>query len=323
MVTLGINAYTPQETIELVSRAGVKKGKMRLDKVFLSSVSAGALLSCVAASCLSVNTAPWYQENAPGLIRTMGAFVFPYGLVLIVLTGADLCTGTFMYTTVSVLHRRLSVYNMLLHWFITFWGNLAGSLFIVAIIFGYGEVFSAEPYRTEVHNFVTKKQVTPTFHEIFLRGIGCNWLVCLACFLGMQGRDLASKVLGIWWPIYAFVSLGFDHVVANMFFIPMGIWLETPKLSVGLYVWKGIIPAGLGNIVGGALFCGAYYWYMYILMQPDIPVDGMYYDRVEGIEVKGPRKNSDDEERNEYSYKNHDRRRDVADVPTIGVSTRA
>ena len=68
-------------------------------------------------------------------------------------------------------------------------------------------------------SFVTKKQLTPTWGMIFLRGIGANWLVCLACFLGMQGRELVSKIIGIWWPIFAFVSLSLDHVVANMFFV--------------------------------------------------------------------------------------------------------
>jgi formate/nitrite transporter FocA (FNT family) len=75
-------------------------------------------------------------------------------------------------------------------------------------------------------------------------------MVCLGCFLGASGRDYASKVVGIWWPIFAFVSLGLDHVVANMFFVPMGIWQGAP-ITVGLYIYKGIIPALLGNIVGG------------------------------------------------------------------------
>ena len=132
---------------------GILQGNMRLDKVFLSSVSAGCLLSFSAASALSTNAASWYQDNAPGLIRTIGALVFPYGLVMIILTGADLCTGSFMvfpilseficvktnlyqYTTVAVLHRRLPVPRMLFHWAVTFLGNLAGALFVVAIIFG-------------------------------------------------------------------------------------------------------------------------------------------------------------------------------------------
>jgi formate/nitrite transporter len=258
-----VNALTPYEVVEHISLTGATKGNMRLDKVFLSSVSAGCLLAFACATALSTNTAPWWQENAPGLIRTISALVFPYGLCMIILTGADLCTGTFMYTTVAALQRRLPWYKMLLHWFVTFWGNLAGSLFMVSIILGYGIVFSADPYKSEVITFATKKQVTPDFHEVFLRGIGCNWLVCLACFFGIQGRDLTSKVIGIWWPVFAFVSLGFDHVVANMTFIPMAIWLDAPGISVGLYIWKGIIPALIGNIIGGGLFCGGYYFYMY------------------------------------------------------------
>ena len=110
---------------------------------------------------------------------------------------------------------------------------------------------------------------------IFLRGIGCNWLVCLACFFGIQGRDLTSKIIGIWWPIFAFVSLGFDHVVANMTFIPLAIWLDAPDITVGLYVWKGIIPTLLGNIVGGGLFVGTYYWYMYLLQGESITLAGL------------------------------------------------
>ncbi|KAL2827811.1 Formate/nitrite transporter [Aspergillus cavernicola] len=270
-----IDAYTPTEVTEFISRAGRAKGTMRLDKVFLSSVSAGCLLALACGTTMSTNASPWFQDNAPGLIRTISALVFPYGLTLIILTGADLCTGSFMFTTVAALNRQLSWPKMLLHWFITFWGNLCGSLLVVALIFGYGEVFSADPFRSAVISFATKKQVTPEFHSIFLRGIGCNWLVCLACFLALQGRDMASKIIGIWLPIYAFVSLGFDHVVANMTFIPMAIWLDAPGISVGLYIWKGIIPTLLGNIVGGGLFVGTYYWYMYLLDTNSMTLTGL------------------------------------------------
>lgn len=127
----------------------------------------------------------------------------------------------------------------MLHWFICFWGNLAGALLVTLVIFGgmyylnaslpllhtkgifpVGGVFDADPYRAETIAYATKKQITPMWHQIFLRGIGCNWLVCLACFLGMQGRNLTDKIMGIWWPIFAFVGLGLDHVVANMYVAP-------------------------------------------------------------------------------------------------------
>ncbi|PYH92158.1 hypothetical protein BO71DRAFT_432192 [Aspergillus ellipticus CBS 707.79] len=274
-MSVSLDAYSPAEVLEFVARAGVMKGNMRLDKVFLSSVSAGCLLAFACGTSLSTNTSSWFQENAPGLIRTIGALVFPYGLCMIILTGADLCTGTFMFTTVAALQRQIPWWKMLLHWFVTFWGNLCGSLFVVAIIFGYGEIFSADPYKSEVISYATKKQVTPAFQQIFVRGIGCNWLVCLACFFGIQGRDLASKIIGIWWPIFGFVSLGLDHVVANMTFIPLGIWLGAPEISVGLYIWKGIIPTLLGNIVGGAIFVGTYYWYMYLLQGESLTLAGL------------------------------------------------
>ena len=93
---MAYNAYTPTETMELVSRAGVIKGNMRLDKIFFSSASAGCLLSFACATLLSTNSSPWYQENAAGLIRTVAPLVFPYGLCLVYLTGADLCTGSFL-----------------------------------------------------------------------------------------------------------------------------------------------------------------------------------------------------------------------------------
>jgi formate/nitrite transporter FocA (FNT family) len=120
---------------------------------------------------------------------------------------------------------------------------------------------------------------------IFLRGIGANWLVCLACYLGMSGRDYISKVAGIWWPTFAFVSLGFDHVVANMFFVPMGIWQGAPGITVGLYIWKGIIPALIGNIIGGGIFVGSLYWYLHLSSEENIAIDGVHFDRLDGMHV--------------------------------------
>ena len=90
------NSYSPTETVELVSRAGVAKAKMRVDKIFFSSFMGGALLAFAAAVCLITNTSPWFQTNAPGLIKMLGAMIFPIGLVMVVLTGADLVTGSFM-----------------------------------------------------------------------------------------------------------------------------------------------------------------------------------------------------------------------------------
>ncbi|KAK8091737.1 hypothetical protein PG997_002098 [Apiospora hydei] len=274
VLVTNLAAFSPAQTIELVGRAGVAKGNTRPDKVFLSGVSAGCLLSFAGAAVLSCNASPWYAENAPGLLRLIEAIIFPIGFVMVTLTGADLFTGSTLYTTVAVLQRRLPFWKMAVHWFLSFWGNLAGSLFSAIIIFGYGGVFSASPFKEAAIAFAIKKQVAPAWHEIFLRGVGCNWLVCLACLLSLQARGVGSKMAAMWWPIFALVALGLDHVVANMFFIPISIFLGAPGITTGLYIWKGLIPVLLGNIVGGVLMVGVYYWYMYLFGQPEVVIDG-------------------------------------------------
>ena len=126
----------------------------------------------------------------------------------------------------------------------------------------YGGVFDLEPYKAEVFVFNNKKVVDPRWHMIFLRGIGANWLVCLACFLAFMAREFFSKVVAIWWPTFAFVCLGFDHVVANMFFVPMSIFLDSGNITVNYYIWKSMIPTLLGNIIGGSVFVAGVYWYV-------------------------------------------------------------
>ncbi|SMR64127.1 unnamed protein product [Zymoseptoria tritici ST99CH_3D1] len=273
-----VNAYSPKETVELCGRAGYTKANMRLDKMFMSAVIAGMLLSFACAALLSTNASPWFQENAPGLLRTIAALIFPFGLTMVIVTGTDLCTGSFMITTIAALQRRISIPKMLLHWFVTFWGNLAGSLFVVAIITGYGGVFSAPVYQKTVFSFNASKVLVPTWHGVFLRGIGANWLVCMAAFLAYMAREYFSKVMAIWWPTFAFVCLGFDHVVANMFFVPTAIFLGDPAISVSFYIWKSMIPALIGNIIGGGLFVGVAYWYIHVSgEQGPISIDGGFF----------------------------------------------
>jgi len=216
-----MDAFTPQQTIELVSRIGTKKAHMRLDKLWWNSFMVGPLLGFGCAVLVSTNASPWYQENAPGLIRTLGALMFPVGLVMIVLSGADLFTSNIMFMVTAFLHRRVTIIDVAKVWVVSFFGNLAGSLFFMAIITGYGGVFEEMPaYRTASINLAVQKAVNPQWHQIFLRAIGANWLVCFAVFISISSREIVSKIVAIWWPTATFVALALDHVVANMYFIP-------------------------------------------------------------------------------------------------------
>lgn len=319
----GFAAYTPQQTIEIVGRAGVAKAHIRYDKTFFSSVMAGMLLSFACGTLLTANSSEWFQENAPGTIRVIGALVFPYGLSMIVLSGVDLCTGSFLYTTVSVLQGRLGPTKALIHWVITFFGNLAGSLFIVTIIAGYGGLFSTGYYRTEAINFATTKQLVPMWHQIFIRAIGANWLVCMACMLGMSGRDYASKLVGIWFPTFAFgmylplryccktkrsadtlTSLAWLgsrcrqyvlrpnwHLGGCSGYHRWPLYLEGMNHTIAMTTFgvlvltdvsQGIIPALIGNIIGGGLFVGVWYWYLHLSSNGPVSVDGLFYEPIHG-----------------------------------------
>ncbi|KAK4575308.1 hypothetical protein LTR86_001161 [Recurvomyces mirabilis] len=263
--------------MELISRIGQKKAKMRWDKLWWNSVLAGPLLGFGCAITLSTNAAPWYQENAPGLIRTIAACFFPVGLVLVVLTGADLYTSNVMFLPVAYLHRRCSLLDIAKSWFVSFFGNLAGMLFFCLIICGYGGTFDSAVWKAESVAFATKKVVDPHWHQILLRAIGANWLVCLAVFMAVSSREIVSKILAIWWPIMCFVGLGMDHVIANMFLIPIGIFNGT-KFGVGYYIWKSMIPALIGNTIGGGFFVGVVYWYLYMTGDEAVDPD---FDKLE------------------------------------------
>lgn len=113
-------------------------------------------------------------------------------------------------------------------------------LFFAIIITGYGGTFSTGAYRDVALSFATAKAVTPQWHQIFLRAIGCNWLVCIAVMVGISSREIASKIIGIWIPIATFVGLGFDHFVANMYFMPLAIFLGHPQITVGYYICRSL-----------------------------------------------------------------------------------
>lgn len=283
-----MDAFTTQQTTELVSRIGCKKAHMRLDKLFVNSLMTGPLLGFGCAIMTSTEAAEWYQENAPGLIRTISASFFPIGLVMIVLSGSDLFTSNIMFMTVAFLNRRITIWDLLKNWVVSYLGNLAGMLFFVSIVTGYGGVFEMASYRKATIDYATQKVLTPQWHQIMLRAIGANWLVCFAVFISISSREIVSKITAIWFPTLTFVALGMDHVIANMFFIPNAIWYGHPDIGVGLYIWKSLIPTTIGNIIGGGLFVGAAYWYLYMTGEGAVEVDFNLDSLDTAMEVGGP-----------------------------------
>lgn len=136
-------------------------------------------------------------------------------------------------------------------------------MFFGGLLVYYTGILSIEPYKHYAISLAEHKAAGSPWHQIFLKGIGCNWLVCIAVWGGASAKDIVSKVVIIFLPIWFFVAVGFEHVIANMFLIQMGMYLGA-DLTVGYYIWHSIIPVALGNIVGGGFFVGVAHWYLFL-----------------------------------------------------------
>jgi formate/nitrite transporter len=187
---------------------------------------------------------------------------FALGLILVVIAGSELLTGNMALVPLAVFRRRATVRGLVANFTWVLIGNLLGSLFVAYFLAVQTGVLTAELPLARLTAIADAKAHTETAWQIFLRGMGCNWLVCLAVWMALAADDIAGKVLAIFFPIMAFVAIGFDHVVANMFFIPAAIFAHVPGITWGdaLNNW---VFAFLGNLVGAAVFVAGFYYYLY------------------------------------------------------------
>jgi len=195
-----------------------------------------------------------------------GALSFPTGLLLIVLCGAELYTGNTCYMFTANLELRANWWHHLKIIFSAYWWNLVGSLIIVGLELG-GNVWGTEEKRNWVHNIAHAKMKL-NWGQVVCKAIIANWLVNLAVYQAFCARDVMGKAIGVWTPITAFVAIGLEHCIANMFIIPMSIYLEpTTKWPVSItwrdFVANNLIPATIGNWIGGAIMVGAFYACVY------------------------------------------------------------
>ncbi|KAL5528082.1 hypothetical protein ACEPAF_7218 [Sanghuangporus sanghuang] len=253
----------PRDVAIAMIEHGVVKHQTRYDKVFFKAVLAGAFLS-TGGLLLEIieGGSPQLNSDNPGLVKILGGGVFPVGLVMIVLTGQELLTSNMMVFPMAWMKGAIPWWSTFVNWIIVLFGNLCGSLFFAAVLVKYTGVISTAPYEQFVMDFAIKKAGTPEWHQIFLRGIACNWLVCIAVWQAAGSRETISKVIAIWIPIWIFVACGYDHVVANMFLVPIGILFGAP-LTVAQYIRKSLIAAFLGNVVGAlCVAVPAVYFYL-------------------------------------------------------------
>jgi|SRR5690554_546515 len=248
------NFNAPENIAEaVIEKVGTKKCQLGMVQVIILGILAGAFIAFGAQLATRVMTGiEWF-----GLRVFMGGAVFSVGLMLVVIAGAELFTGNNLIM-MSVLAGRKKFSTMLGYWLIVYIANLAGSLLIVWFMYSSGLLSGA--VRETAVNIAHTKATLP-FMQIFFRGIMCNWLVCLAVWLALAAHDVPGKILGIFFPIMAFVASGFEHSVANMYFIPMGMVLE-PTIQFSGFI-NNLVASTLGNIIGGAGFVATIYFLVF------------------------------------------------------------
>ncbi|MBN2733914.1 MAG: formate/nitrite transporter family protein [Methanomicrobiaceae archaeon] len=276
--------HSPVAVISKTGEAGRYKVSLPVWNMLLRGFMAGAYIA-MGAALATVCFTGVAEYLGDGLAKFVLGAVFPLGLIIIVLTGAELFTGDAMFAPMAAFIHKTSWKSVLNLWLWVYIGNLAGSV-VFAYMMAYGPLTSWSPGGTGSATVfgvsavgialgkVSYAGIAATW-SLFLKAICCNWLVNLAILLGICADDAIGKIVGIWFPIMAFVACGFEHSVANMYFIPAGIFTK-PYLTIEqiasfgadnlanlnwITLWtNNLIVVTIGNIVGGLLFVGLLYW---------------------------------------------------------------
>ncbi|HZY44050.1 MAG TPA: formate transporter FocA [Anaerolineae bacterium] len=276
---LQIDALLPGEMAAKAERIGVKKAHLNSLSMFVLAVLAGAFIALGAI--LSTTVVAGAGPVLPyGVTRLLAGFVFSLGLILVVVGGAELFTGNNLIV-MAWAHRTVSTRLLLKNWAIVYTGNFVGSIATAVIMFFTSQYTFGSGAVGAAALSTANAKVGYDFLQAIMLGIMCNALVCLAVWLTFSARTVSDKIMAILPPITAFVAAGFEHSIANMYFIPMGLfirsgapasfWTNIGKTAAdyGNLTWdrfliNNLLPVTIGNIIGGTLMVGAVYWFVYL-----------------------------------------------------------
>ncbi len=266
---------SPQTIAETVARkVGVGKTTSWWVSVLVLGILAGAYIA-FGGMLASTTTFDLAARAGTGIAKLVSGAVFSLGLMLVVIAGAELFTGNNLMIS-SAMAGSIGIGRMLERWGLVYVANFIGSV-LLALLFVYSGLWKTSDSALGAYAVrVAYTKVNLSFLEALLRGIGCNWLVCLAVWMALASRQVIGKIFAIFFPIMGFVALGFEHSVANMYFIPTGILLHTiagvpaadgfdpASLGWGSFVIRNLLPVTIGNIIGGGVFVGMGYWGAYL-----------------------------------------------------------
>jgi formate/nitrite transporter len=288
---------TPKTIAETVaSSVGVGKATSPWFSVFVLGILAGAYIGFGGLLSSSV-TFDLAAKAGIGIQKFVAGSAFSLGLMLVVIAGAELFTGNNLMVS-SVMSKEITLRVMFKRWGLVYAANFLGSIMLAMLFYfsGLWKIGGGALGKASVG--VAYAKVGLSFSEALFRGIGCNWLVCLAVWMALAARQTVGKIFAIFFPIMGFVAIGFEHCVANMYFIPAGImlknWAAVAPVGIDLgrltwigFLWKNLLPVTIGNIIGGAFFVGMSYWGAYLRPVPISEGKAAYPGSPRAISAKG------------------------------------
>jgi formate transporter len=254
-----IDAYAPPRIAALIEGAGVRKANLAFTPTVTLAILAGAFISFGAMFYMVVMT---NHGLGFGPSRLLGGIAFSLGLILVVIGGAELFTGNNLIV-MAWADRKISLGRVIRNWILVYAGNFIGAVATAYIAFLAGNLDLGGGAVGKTAANIAVAKVNIPFLEAVVRGILCNALVCLAVWLSFAAHHVSGKVLAIVFPISAFVALGFEHCIANMYFIPLALFAGVEGVTLSGFIGN-IIPVTLGNVIGGSVFVGLVYWIVYL-----------------------------------------------------------
>ncbi len=278
------NYLTPSEIAKYTIQSGIKKVRSSAGVLLVLGILAGAFIAFASEGANMAAFNLLVNPETYGLGKALAGAIFSTGLILVLIAGGELFTGNTL-VILGVLDKKITMMQMLRNWLLVYIGNFLGSLFIAYAINKTGQLASGANLLGALTIKLAVHKVELGFYSAFLLGILCNWLVCLAVWMSYGAKDITGKIWATFFPIWLFITSGFEHCVANMYYIPAGLFakenagLASAAGTLGIsaehlarLTWKNflirnLLPVTLGNIVGGAVFVGLAYWFVYIKNQ--------------------------------------------------------
>ncbi len=275
MAELRIDALLPGEMARRAEYVGVSKAEAPKTKTFALAILAGVFISTGAIFATTVATGAG-DALSYGVSKLLVGLVFCLGLILVVVGGAELFTGNNLIV-MAWASKKISTRAVIKNWGLVYVGNFVGAISVAVLMYMSRQYTFAGGGIGKVILSIANGKVSLDFGQAFVLGIMCNILVCLAVWLTFSARSTSDKIAAIIFPVTAFVAAGFEHSIANMYFIPIGLLIKNfdpafvtntglalPNLTWQAFFMNNLLPVSLGNILGGAVFVAAIYWTIYL-----------------------------------------------------------